>query len=138
MRIAFDSNIFIYALEKRDILSEQAQAALRQLDGEHKHGVASTLCFTEILPQPQRHSPQAGLIAQLFLEGLEYVDFRPLDMETSIRAGHLLAAHGPKLTTPDAVHLATALYAGADIFVTNDKVLTKLKIDGLEIKLLGR
>ncbi len=135
MRIALDSNIFIYALEQNSDWSKSAIAVLRQLEGDRVTGVASVLCLSEVLAAPFMESQQMGDDAQLFMEGLEGLDYIPMNAEIAIRAGRLRAAHGPKLKTPDSIHLATALWERADYFVTNDREL--LKLANLKIILLG-
>ena len=137
MRIALDSNVFIYALERNIEWSKPAIAILRQLEGETITGVASVLCLSEVLAYPFMKSQQMGEDAQLFMEGLGGIDYIPMDAEIAIRAGRLRAAHGPKLKTPDAIHLATALWEHADLFVTNDRELLKLTLLDLKIHPLG-
>jgi predicted nucleic acid-binding protein len=70
------------------------------------------------------------------MEGLMGIDYFPADLDVMIRAGHLRGKFGGKLHTPDAIHLATAMQQGADLFVTNDRVLAQLSLDGLQICLL--
>jgi predicted nucleic acid-binding protein len=82
-------------------------------------------------------SSDKGEDAQLFMEGLEGIDYVPTDVEVAIRAGRLRARYGTKLSTPDAVHLASAMMAGAEIFITNDHALLKLKLKDLKVHLLG-
>lgn len=136
MIIALDSNIFIYVLEDDESWGQPARRLLRQVTAGAVSGVASTLCLTEVLPYPHEVSPQLGEDAQLFMEGLNGLDYVPMDLEVAIRAGRLRAQCGSKLSTADAIHLASAVVVGADVFITNDHTLLKFKVDGLKVQLL--
>jgi predicted nucleic acid-binding protein len=54
---------------------------------------------------------------------------KPLDSATAVRAAELRAAYGVRV--PDALHLATAVVSGAEIFITNDRGLKRVK--GIEV-----
>ena len=49
-------------------------------------------------------------------------------------ASNLRATYG--ISTPDAIHIATAIDANAQKFITNDKALRKIKIKEISIELL--
>ncbi len=137
MRIAFDSNIFIYALEDTGALGDQAAALISKVASYEFGGVASTLCLAEVTAGPWRDSEAAGEEAQLYLEAAEGIDFVPVTIEIALRSSRLRAKKGGNIALADAIHLATAMHEQADIFVTNDKALAKLKVEGLRIRLLG-
>ncbi len=137
MRIALDSNVFIYVLGQSSTWSEPAIAILRQLEDGRATGVASVICLSEVLTYPFGISEAMGEDAQLFMEGLEGIDYTPVNEEVAIQAARLRAQYGAKLSTSDAIHLASAVVERADVFVTNDHALLKLKLDGLRIHLLG-
>jgi predicted nucleic acid-binding protein len=52
------------------------------------------------------------------LKILSFLDLIPLGTATAMLAAQLGAAY--KLKAPDAIHLATAVQAGSDVFVTNN------------------
>lgn len=79
-------------------------------------GIGSVLLLPELLSKPIRDRRSSEIST---LEGLlARLDLRPLDQATAELATALGAAHG--LRAADAVHLATAVGAGADRFVTNN------------------
>ena len=80
--------------------------------------VTSELALTEALVHPIRDNNKKLLEAynDLFEH---FVDARPITRRMLIRAAELRA--GPrKYRTPDAIHIATAEDAGAQLFVTGD------------------
>jgi predicted nucleic acid-binding protein len=137
MRIALDTNIFIYVLEANEQHYQTARNLLAHIANNTVTGVASTLCLTEVLAGIRPPNSSDSQTAPLFMEGLEHIDYIPIDLEVGIIAGRLRAEYGSILRVPDAVHLASALIAKADIFVTNDRKLLTLKPDGLKIQLLA-
>jgi predicted nucleic acid-binding protein len=138
VRIALDSNIFIYVLREASEWSQSAREVLEYIQTGAATGVASVLCLSEVLPYPFRKSEQTGRNAQLFMEGLEGLDYVAMDIEVALGAARLRGEYGTKLSLPDAIHLASAMAAGADVFVTNDHGLLKLNLKGaLRIHLLG-
>ena len=80
---------------------------------------------------------EAGEQAQLAMEGVEGLDYIPLDIEVAILAARLRANNWKKLSLQDSIHLASALRVRADVFVTNDKDLLDMAVGRLKIRLLG-
>lgn len=79
-------------------------------------GVGSVLLIPELLTKPLREAAEDELAALTSLLGR--LDLRPTDEATA----HLAAVLGSKygLCAADAVHLATAVGAGAVRFITNN------------------
>lgn len=125
--IAFDSCILIYVLESNPEFAGAARDVF--LDIERQGGVCSSLVVTESL-----HGSISSL-SQLVPLQSPTIRVAPVTTQVAELAGRLRIAH--RLKTADAIHIATALEAGAKIFVTNDAGLTKKKL-GIEVKLLGR
>ena len=75
------------------------------------------LLVPEILAKPMRNGHAEELTALASL--LSRLDLRILDAVTAEVATSLAATH--RLRAADAVHLATALVAGADRFLTNNR-----------------
>ena len=117
---AFDADVLIYAA----VAGHEAGRRVRALfpadpAGETGvvAGVGSVLLVPELLAKPLRDNAKdelaelAGLLSRL--------ELLPTDQATAELATALAAAYG--LRTADAVHLATAVGAGADRFVTNNR-----------------
>lgn len=91
-------------------------SAIRQLAGA-SHLVGSTLLLPEVLTKPTRHGTEDEVETLAALLGR--LDLRPLDEAIASLAVALGASYG--LRSADAVHLATAVSAGADRFITNNR-----------------
>jgi predicted nucleic acid-binding protein len=116
---AFDADVLIYAAAPRHPLGHRVRALLAKESATASGppaGIGSLLLIPEVLGKPLRDGAAAevrvlaGLLARL--------DLRPLDRATAEIAATLAGSRG--LRAADAVHLATALSAGADRFITNN------------------
>jgi predicted nucleic acid-binding protein len=132
-RIYFDTNIFIYLLEGFRSL----EAGLREikdcvLQGETIFTSELTIC--EALVKPFRADDARLVLAyRQFIEESGAFNLRPTNRDIYLRAGLYRAQFG--LKTPDAIHVATAIDAGCDIFLSNNKTLRAPQ--GMRIMSLG-
>jgi len=96
--------------------------------------VTSELTLLEVLVKPLKdgNTSLISVYRKILLEtqGLECleIDQTVLELAARIRAEW-------RLRTPDAIHAATALRAGASLFLTNDTDFRK--VPGLNVVLLG-
>lgn len=109
-----DSNVFIYALDGRSVFAPAAQTLLANLD-QTVLGFSSVITYGEVL------RPTGD--AKAFLDSLPGLQLLPVDHATAKHAGQLRLGHGLRLA--DALHIATALACGAELFITNDLPLAK-------------
>lgn len=117
---AFDADVLIYAAVADHRLGRRVRALFPADPVEATGsvaGVGSVLLIPELLTKPLRE----GGFAELEELGalLSRLDLRPTDEATAELATSLAAAY--RLHSGDAVHLATAVGAGADHFLTNNK-----------------
>lgn len=112
---AFDADVVIYAAAPEHPLGPRIRALLPATDTHA--GIGSVLLLPEVLSRPLRQQRAEELSALAAL--LARLDLRPLDRATAELATAVGARH--RLRAADAVHLATALMAGADRFVTNNR-----------------
>jgi len=127
--IALDSNIFIYVLEGHRDFGRPAAAVLRQAQNS---GSASMFVYLELLSAPVFRDPKVRNLAQSFLDNQNLI-FIELDKNMLIEAAALRARLTPKIGVGDAIHIASAIRAGADEFVTNDNNLLKVKLSHLKL-----
>lgn len=118
-RVALDTNIFIYVFEQHPEFGEKSKWLLDQIETGIYTAVASTISLTEILVKPIREGNLA-LEKQYKLLFAHFPNLAvvPIDNPVAERAAFLRGKYGMK--TPDALVLASAILAKADLFVTND------------------
>lgn len=113
---AFDADVLIYAAAADHPLGRRVRA-LFDTCADDLVGVGSLMMLPEVLAKSLRDGATDELMALTAL--LSRVDLRPLDAVTAEVSTSLSASH--RLRAADAVHLATAVVAGADRFVTNNR-----------------
>lgn len=116
---AFDADVLIYAAVPGHPLGRRVRGLFR-LPGEsagRPAGIGSVLLVPEVLTKPSRTGAHEEFVALSSLLGR--VELRPTDHSTAQLAAALGASYG--LRAVDAVHLATAVMAGADRFLTNNR-----------------
>lgn len=113
---AFDADVLIYAATPGHPLGSRVAALFPAGGGAERAGMGSVLLLPEVLTRPTRDGAEDELAA---LYGfLARLDLRPVDEAVADLSVVLGAAH--KLKAADAVHLATAVNAGAERFITNN------------------
>ena len=112
---AFDADVLIYAGSSGHPLGRRVRALFPESPGAIA-GVGSVLLLPEVLAKPMRDGAdeEVGVLAGL----LSRLELRAVDRATAEVATSLATAY--RLRAADAVHLATAVVAGADRFVTNN------------------
>ena len=116
---AFDADVLIYAAVAGHALGRRVRALFPPQPVDHSEaiaGIGSVLLLPELLSKPLREQSDDELMELAALLGR--LDLRPVDEATAGLATALGAAH--RLRAADAVHLATAVAAGADRFLTNN------------------
>ena len=116
---AFDADVLIYAANEDHPLGRRVRPLIPAgVPGgtESVAGVGSMLLIPELLTRPARQAAAAE--ADALTELLVRLHLLPVDEPISRLATHLGAVY--RLRTVDAVHLATAVLAGADRFITNN------------------
>jgi predicted nucleic acid-binding protein len=119
--LGLDTNCFIYEFDavgpRTDYLHREVFVPMR--DGLQR-AVVSSLAISELLVPRFRIGDQNGARA---MENRTYalpnLAVLPVERATAVRAAELRAEYGLRLV--DAIHLATAILAGADGFLTNDR-----------------
>lgn len=120
-------------LAKRYLVSPQSDAVEAMLEESANRFVVSSLCALELESMVARRSREASgkgrdrHRARLRIDDdlrSGFFDIVPLDTSVLI-AARLCIAEGVPLATLDALHLATALAAGAQVLATDDKQLAR-------------
>jgi predicted nucleic acid-binding protein len=115
---AFDADVLIYAAVPVHRLGRRVRALfpVHATTGGARAGIGSVLLLPELLTKPMRDGVETELEA--FTAQLGRIDLRPVDPTIAELATALGATH--RLRAADAVHLATAVAAGTDRFITNN------------------
>lgn len=115
---SFDADVLIYAAVAGHELGRRVRALFpTELIEGARVGIGSVLLVPELLTKPLREHATDELNELSSLLGR--LDLLPTDEATAELATALGAAYG--LRAADAVHLATAVGAGADRFLTNNR-----------------
>lgn len=134
MKIFWDTNLFIYLVEKTPDLHDRA-VKLRQEMLLHGDVLAtSTLTLAELLVQPLRQGNHelVNLYKKIFCSPrliLLSLDIKVAEQVAEIRARH-------QVRTPDAIQLASASIFETDRFYTSDRSLWGKRIHGIR-EILG-
>jgi predicted nucleic acid-binding protein len=121
-RVYLDTNIVIYALEGYEAHADFLGQLLAALQQGHFAGVTSELTLAELLVGPfQLQRPDVASEYGAFLQSSKTLTVFPVTRAVLIEAARQRAAY--RLALPDAIHVATALAASFDVFLTNDRRL---------------
>jgi predicted nucleic acid-binding protein len=128
-RIYWDTMLFVYWLEDGGARAARVQTILDAM-GE-RGDTLSTSVFTlgETLTGAYKRGDQA--LAEKIRDLLRppFVEMLPFDAAAADRYARIRA--GGKVAAADAVHLACAAEAGVDLFLTNDKRLQRIRVEGV-------
>ena len=131
-RLFLDTNIVVRfvegTVEVRDALQRRLSGVRSGADGI----VTNELVRFECLVGPRRLGDRAvESLYERFFSAVEN-EMRPLDRTVFDLAVGIRAKH--RFSTPDALHLATAVAAGCDTFLTADRDLARFT--GLPVEIL--
>ena len=131
-RIALDANIFILAIEANQDFPIAA-AFFERLKSKSRTVVTSVLTLLEATVPLFRLKASVAQITEYvdFVNGYGKIQIIPVDGEVAVKAAQYRAEY--RLEAPDAIHLATALSTGANIFVTADRDFKMKSVDGVKI-----
>ena len=123
--IAIDTAPLIYFIEENAVYFPVVLPFFEALDQQAIQVVTSTVTLIEVLVQPLRQNNR-NLVKQYHevLTNVVGLTTYPLTVEIAAIAADIRARHN--LRTPDAIQMATAIYAGASYFLTNDERLPQL------------
>ena len=125
-RIGLDTNVFIYFLADHPRYGSWCASLFDLIERGHNPAVTSTVTLLELLVQPYRNQ-QEELAQKIFALTSTYpkLEWVPLTMNLADRAAELRARY--RLSTPDAIQLATAIGHKAMRFYGNDRGLRRVK-----------
>lgn len=123
-RVALDTNVVIYALEKVSPYDELAQHLLHFLERGFLTALVSIVVEAEVLVKPLHERNQLAVDkAELFFRKFPNLMMRAFD-RTLVRRAALVRAHS-RLPLPDAIIVATALEERCDAIIGNDVTMAR-------------
>lgn len=125
-RIGLDTNVFIYFLGDHPRYGAWCASLFELIERGQNTAVTSTVTLLELLVQPYRDQKDE-LAQKIFALTSTYpkIEWVPLTMNLADRAAELRAQY--RLSTPDAIQLATAIGHNAVCFYGNDRGLRRVK-----------
>lgn len=132
--IAIDTPVFIYHFEAHPRYQKITTPIFETIESGSCSAVTSMLARLEILVRPlEENRADLADSYRFLLDTFPHLTQVTIDQEVADRAAELRATTG--LATPDSLHLACAMAAGATLFITNDTDFSK-EYDGMKILLL--
>jgi predicted nucleic acid-binding protein len=130
----FDTSIFVYSVENNQEFGAICHELMQGIETSQLSAITSELTLSETLVFPFRNAHlETQRKYQEIIETSGGLLVVPVIRHILIQAAELRAAT-PSLKTPDAIHLATALETGCEVFLTND---SRIKSPELEIVTLS-
>jgi predicted nucleic acid-binding protein len=117
--VYFDANVFIYAMETDDDRGMLARRWMLQVERREIRAVTSELTFAEVLPHPLAERDEELVQGyHRMLKNRAILQVLPVRRGIILRAADLRARFNTD--APDAIHVATALQAKRESFLTED------------------
>ena len=128
-RIFWDTNLFIYLFEDKHERSEQVAELRQRMIEREDELLTSALTLGEILVRPKEMGDEK--LAQIYELAISAAaTVLPFDSHAALRFAEIRQDRSIK--APDAIQLACASVARADLFITNDNRLSKKNIRGIQ------
>ncbi|MEK6682777.1 MAG: PIN domain-containing protein [Nitrospirota bacterium] len=125
LKVCIDTSPFIYFIERHEKYFKLLKTLFTEIHSGNIEAITSTITLLEVLVHPLRANNKS--LAERYREILLYSEglttFEVFN-EISEKASELRAKYSIK--TPDAIQIATAIFYGANGFLTNDPVLKKV------------
>jgi predicted nucleic acid-binding protein len=125
--IFIDTAPLIYYIEAHPQYGPLVREVVNAFQAKKVTAFTSVITLTEVLPKPieSGNMELAGQFAD-FLKFGGNITLIEISENIADKAGRLRGKY-PALRTIDAIQIATAVYVGADVFLTNDKKLKKIR-----------
>ena len=121
-RVYLDANILIHALEGHPLHNNLLRTLMGRLKNKEIIGVTSEISLAETLVKPMKDKNQSLIAYYEFLIGKRsFLQVIPVDRDILFRSAQLRSVSRLKL--PDSVHVATAEWAGCEVFLSEDTMM---------------
>lgn len=123
--LGFDTAPFIYFVERHPSYLAVMREIIRRVDAGELEGYSSVVTLTEVLTLPMRLG-KGGIVQEYRDVLLHSRHFTPIPLNAALAERAALLRARYTLRTPDALQIATALHAGCQSFLTNDRALKRV------------
>jgi predicted nucleic acid-binding protein len=125
-RIALDTSVFIYSLEKNPRYLALADGVLAWVEQSGHSAVTSTITMTELLVKPYRVLEEKG-VSEIYelLSAYPNLEWIAPDLDIADLAARYRAVY--RLKIADALQAATTVRSGATGLVTNDAIFERIQ-----------
>lgn len=122
--VSLDTNVFIYYFENDANLGTKAKLVFDKLTKNQLKAVTNITSLAELLSSPKLSKKAVIETKKLFLS-VPNLEIYQVDEKIALKSAQIRREHGFRLL--DAIQLATAMYAKAKVFITNDEGFKKFK-----------
>lgn len=129
-RVYWDTMLFIYRLEGDRAFGPRVLEIRERMIQRGDQLCASVLSLGELLVAPQRRNDETTLRDLQRLFRSPAIEVLPVSHEAAAIYGHIRATTATG--SLDAFHLAVAGAAGVNLFLTNDRRLTRHRVPGID------
>lgn len=124
--IAVDTAPFIYLWEQHPRYLPLAETLFRHLKQPEVQGITSVITLIEACVHPQRQG-RLDLVQTYERSLLHSHQIRMLSIDAALARRAVLLRATYEIHVPDALQMSAAIEAGATLFVTNDRRLSKIQ-----------
>lgn len=119
-----DTNCFVYQFEEHPIYSPLTRELFLTL--KKRKGITSSITFSELIAKEEIFIDKKKRVHyKTALQTAPNTEVVDVDLKIAEYSAGFKVIYNFRL--PDALHLATALVSGADVFITNDERFKKVK-----------
>jgi predicted nucleic acid-binding protein len=129
-RIYWDTMLFVYWIEDHPRYARTVRRLLEKMQSRHDQLCTSTFAVGETLVGPYKSGSDEVINAVRGIFQPPRVELIPYTLETADYYADIRAQH--RVSSADAIHLASAAQAGTDLFLTNDDALIGKVIPGIQ------
>lgn len=128
-RVYWDTMLFVYWMEGHPAYTRRIEEIRKSMDQRQDSLCTSVFTLGELLVNPYKLKKPDWIGAiRDYLQSSE-VEVLPFDVETAEIFARIRADYN--VSPADAIHLASASQSRADLFLTNDRRLSRLSIPGI-------
>ena len=128
-RIFWDTNLFIYLFEDRGPQADRVRFLRRRMIERGDELLTSALTLGELLVKPVEAGRED--LAAAYRQTIEATAaVLPFDLQAAPRFAEI--RRDRSIRPPDAIQLACAAAAGANLFITNDRRLRRKQVRGID------